>query len=118
MIRRPPRSTLFPYTTLFRSRSLTNRQPDTQDSLSNRRVSGKSVPSLIRMVPVLKVSGIWALLGVYSGTLFGSSWRRRLDVSVGLHLCRPSSPPPPFIFSFRHTHLFCFMRLPPFSNKF
>src|SRR5260221_5956556 len=68
MIRRPPRSTLFPYTTLFRSRSLTNRQPDTQDSLSNRRVSGKSVPSLIRMVPVLKVSGIWALLGVYSGT--------------------------------------------------
>src|SRR3989449_2834390 len=25
MIRRPPRSTLFPYTTLFRSRQLTNR---------------------------------------------------------------------------------------------
>src|SRR3712207_8793425 len=25
MIRRPPRSTLFPYTTLFRSRNLTNR---------------------------------------------------------------------------------------------
>src|SRR5260221_14205801 len=118
MIRRPPRSTLFPYTTLFRSRSLTNRQPDTQDSLSNRRVSGKSVPSLIRMVPVLKVSGIWALLGVYSGTLFGSSWRRRLDVSVGLNLGRPSSRLPHVIFRCRHTDLFVFMRLPQFSNNF
>src|SRR2546427_4454763 len=27
MIRRPPRSTLFPYTTLFRSRSATGRRP-------------------------------------------------------------------------------------------
>jgi hypothetical protein len=63
------------------SRSLTNLQPGTQGSHSNRRVSGKSVPSLIRMVPGLIVSGIWALLGVYSGTLFGS-WRRRLVVSL------------------------------------
>src|SRR2546422_6528880 len=28
MIRRPPRSTLFPYTTLFRSRGRTRNQPD------------------------------------------------------------------------------------------
>src|SRR3712207_7633094 len=28
MIRRPPRSTLFPYTTLFRSRSLVLKQPE------------------------------------------------------------------------------------------
>src|SRR3712207_9320094 len=28
MIRRPPRSTLFPYTTLFRSRTLQRRDPD------------------------------------------------------------------------------------------
>ena len=39
------------------------------------------------MVPVLIVSGIWALLGVYSGALFGSNWRRRLHVWVGLDLC-------------------------------
>jgi hypothetical protein len=57
---------------------LTNLQPGAQGSLSNRRTSGKSVPSLIRMVPVLTASGTWALLGVYSGTFFVSSWRRRL----------------------------------------
>ena len=37
------------------SRSLTNLQPGTLHSLSNRTASGKSVPSLIRMVPVLIV---------------------------------------------------------------
>ena len=56
-------------------------------AFSNRRNSGKSVPSLIRMVPVLMVSGIWALLGVYSGTSFGSIWRQRFVVSAGLSLC-------------------------------
>jgi hypothetical protein len=76
------------------SRFLTNLQP-AQGSLSNRRTSGRSVPSLIRMVPVLMVSGIWAVLGVYSGTLFGSSWRLRLDVSVGLYLCNWRSFKPP-----------------------
>src|SRR2546427_6050554 len=30
MIRRPPRSTLFPYTTLFRSRNLEQREPERQ----------------------------------------------------------------------------------------
>src|SRR5258708_11742070 len=43
MIRRPPRSTLFPYTTLFRSRSgpLRVRQllPDEADALLGRRVA-------------------------------------------------------------------------------
>ena len=79
----------------YPSRFLTNRQPGAQGSLSNRRSSGKSVPSLIRMVPILMVSGIWALLGAYSGTLFGSSWRLRLDVSVGLYLCNWRSFKPP-----------------------
>src|SRR2546427_3340424 len=40
MIRRPPRSTLFPYTTLFRSGSLPargGRPPDGQRALSRRR---------------------------------------------------------------------------------
>src|SRR5467141_522072 len=39
------------------SRSLTSLQPGTLHSLSNRTASGKSVPSLIRMVPVLIVFG-------------------------------------------------------------
>src|SRR5256885_8975207 len=39
MIRRPPRSTLFPYTTLFRSRLL---RPDRE--WPARKMTGKSVP--------------------------------------------------------------------------
>src|SRR2546422_7397753 len=39
MIRRPPRSTLFPYTTLFRSRSHQEGQPDDQD----RQMRGPAV---------------------------------------------------------------------------
>src|ERR1035437_6045644 len=38
-------------------------QPDAQGSVSNRSASGKSVPSLIRMVPALIVSGIEVLTG-------------------------------------------------------
>src|SRR3712207_8887583 len=34
MIRRPPRSTLFPYTTLFRSRSSDLHQPEVDDQLA------------------------------------------------------------------------------------
>src|SRR3712207_8177967 len=41
MIRRPPRSTLFPYTTLFRSRSSTN------GSASSSRASASSCPKAI-----------------------------------------------------------------------
>src|SRR3989449_3572536 len=36
MIRRPPRSTLFPYTTLFRSREVAQREPE-GDDLAERR---------------------------------------------------------------------------------
>src|SRR3712207_8575445 len=34
MIRRPPRSTLFPYTTLFRSMTMTGAQPNTYTGLT------------------------------------------------------------------------------------
>src|SRR2546429_3711112 len=37
MIRRPPRSTLFPYTTLFRSHDLRLRRQDERDLLARRR---------------------------------------------------------------------------------
>src|SRR2546422_7459465 len=42
MIRRPPRSTLFPYTTLFRSRSLLSapRRPECADRRRRRRGEG------------------------------------------------------------------------------
>jgi hypothetical protein len=70
----------------YPSRFLTNRQPVAHGSLSNRSASGKDVPSLIRMVPVLIVSAIWDLLGVYSDPLFRSSWRQQLDVCVRFEL--------------------------------
>src|SRR3712207_6856736 len=40
MIRRPPRSTLFPYTTLFRSRRECGHQPDRAGSVDDRLVAG------------------------------------------------------------------------------
>src|SRR5260370_10515946 len=39
MIRRPPRSTLFPYTTLFRSRSMARCQASSQRLISPKRKS-------------------------------------------------------------------------------
>src|SRR5690625_6071614 len=42
MIPRPPRSTLFPYTTLFRSAALTCGSPD-QTALRSRRVHGSAL---------------------------------------------------------------------------
>src|SRR3712207_7441204 len=50
MIRRPPRSTLFPYTTLFRSR-ITGRATSGLNSATPIRTS--SAPSPIRLSPVL-----------------------------------------------------------------
>src|SRR2546430_12658783 len=44
MIRRPPRSTLFPYTTLFRSRDLF--QPAVGGRLRGRRVGPKSIDEI------------------------------------------------------------------------
>src|SRR2546430_16980826 len=46
MIRRPPRSTLFPYTTLFRSRSLGCRQVSQQQLAAGARVRGQPIAAL------------------------------------------------------------------------
>src|SRR3989449_5394816 len=74
MIRRPPRSTLFPYTTLFRSASATGRvvrsgealltdnvlaEPDAQQSLSP---SGTARAAMI--VPLKTSSGVAGAVGV------------------------------------------------------
>src|SRR3990172_8690740 len=42
MIRRPPRSTLFPYTTLFRSRNPIIESPDVEHKFSERQIILKS----------------------------------------------------------------------------
>src|SRR5688572_32156817 len=44
MIRRPPRSTLFPYTTLFRSRAATNLRPRAALASRAKRSSANSRP--------------------------------------------------------------------------
>src|SRR3712207_8477099 len=44
MIRRPPRSTLFPYTTLFRSRDGVTSPPDCDDNNPFRRQGAIDVP--------------------------------------------------------------------------
>src|SRR3712207_9548098 len=44
MIRRPPRSTLFPYTTLFRSRDGVTSPPDCDDNNPFRRQGALDVP--------------------------------------------------------------------------
>src|SRR2546426_12043268 len=41
MIRRPPRSTLFPYTTLFRSSAIWKSQPNSQRVQQNRALNQK-----------------------------------------------------------------------------
>src|SRR2546422_3512270 len=43
MIRRPPRSTLFPYTTLFRSQSV-GREPGARHDPADRREPARRVP--------------------------------------------------------------------------
>src|SRR5690606_12627454 len=58
MIRRPPRSTLFPYTTLFRSFGAANRL----DSLLDQFFEKPKVLVLrMRLVPVIDASGVHAL---------------------------------------------------------
>src|SRR5260370_2079197 len=81
------------------SRSLTNLQPGTLHSLSNRTASGKSVPSLISMVPVLIVSDICGLLSVHTGALSRSN-RHYHFAGPSTHLANrplalPPTPPPP-----------------------
>src|SRR3712207_7191288 len=43
MIRRPPRSTLFPYTTLFRSVGYSTRQPGGFSAVSQRRSTSRAL---------------------------------------------------------------------------
>src|SRR5256885_8112302 len=51
MIRRPPRSTLFPYTTLFRSHPIDIRVDDDRARRRARRVRGRADPHPARLGP-------------------------------------------------------------------
>src|SRR3712207_9027943 len=72
MIRRPPRSTLFPYTTLFRSERRPDRLEVAVENVTSARVMGLFPlrPGTFRLVYVLErlpeegVWGYYALLGL------------------------------------------------------
>src|SRR3712207_7377531 len=73
MIRRPPRSTLFPYTTLFRSKALTlstNVALGEEEELSKKEIAATLIFAMVLgfglflVAPVLGTKGIGALLGV------------------------------------------------------
>src|SRR2546429_6513290 len=51
MIRRPPRSTLFPYTTLFRSSATWTCSPSTTRKFAHRRSRGNCPPSFANAAP-------------------------------------------------------------------
>src|SRR2546428_13508033 len=74
MIRRPPRSTLFPYTTLFRSRELVVAPPRVQlaKALLARSAVKLTVPlGALAEVGVLSVTVAVQLLGLPTGTIAG-----------------------------------------------
>src|SRR3712207_7067018 len=54
MIRRPPRSTLFPYTTLFRSNASGERISATRHESSNSAISGEPAVSSMRWRPAVE----------------------------------------------------------------
>src|SRR3712207_8308552 len=57
MIRRPPRSTLFPYTTLFRSGSAIRISSSTRQAFASfAGVPSKKSPGHLRMLPLVTVS--------------------------------------------------------------
>src|SRR3712207_3345253 len=60
MIRRPPRSTLFPYTTLFRSVFVEDRQADLD--LERHRVGHAALLALLLVVLVLEADGLAAVV--------------------------------------------------------
>src|SRR6266540_7384833 len=89
MIRRPPRSTLFPYTTLFRSRS-----PPLPDDLAERRVGpaghGEPVESVDGgVVFLLRLHIFVELDGLLSGQDGGGGHLRRREVRD--HVAYPPS---------------------------
>src|SRR2546422_4433649 len=56
MIRRPPRSTLFPYTTLFRSPVPDEASPSTNEAAVINRAGTRTAPSVIRMPSTFRLA--------------------------------------------------------------
>src|SRR5690625_5504408 len=63
MLRRPPRSTLFPYTTLFRSRRPASAWPEMHSDVAGHTVGS---PAFRRMLAALVCAGIATFAQLYS----------------------------------------------------
>src|SRR2546430_10760145 len=94
MIRRPPRSTLFPYTTLFRSRGLRALE------LGGREVVVELVDDIVPNLPAAATQHDGALPKPQAGGAFDGGdqlLHRPLQLDLALGLPRPllTSPAPP-----------------------
>src|SRR5258708_2220514 len=83
MIRRPPRSTLFPYTTLFRSSAL-NRLNGARHDLEKLREIAQNVEAQIIRVPTGVQDYYPALYGGVSAIELGACGVRRFEIPVNL----------------------------------
>src|SRR2546429_1301943 len=94
MIRRPPRSTLFPYTTLFRSRDLFALHPSWRHHLDRRRLA-LAAPGVPRRVD-RKSTRLNSSHGYISYAVFCLKKKKKTDIQhytqYGRHLwARPDS---------------------------
>src|SRR3712207_8765065 len=60
MIRRPPRSTLFPYTTLFRSKRVQSCRPIEEESMAAQHRQEQQTEQAIKVRQVTDVHGNWS----------------------------------------------------------
>src|SRR2546430_10037342 len=75
MIRRPPRSTLFPYTTLFRSSSPASRSR----AIPTRRIGHPGSWAIVAVLASMLVVGIWGLLRERATASAPAARRLRLE---------------------------------------
>src|SRR2546430_11075937 len=73
MIRRPPRSTLFPYTTLFRSQAAGESRPDARDERPRVSAFGRATRRIARKAERLHADALSAPRGDRKSTRLNSS---------------------------------------------
>src|SRR2546426_9053042 len=73
MIRRPPRSTLFPYTTLFRSPTPSSASPSTADTMTFTVANAGNGTDSMTISENISVAGVITVTGYrYGGTTYGT----------------------------------------------
>src|SRR3712207_7710340 len=87
MIRRPPRSTLFPYTTLFRSQAIKN--SGTRQTKAVKEVKGAGRIALTGTPVENRLSDLWSLFDFLNPGLLGRSEEHTSELQSRQYLvCR------------------------------